>query len=129
MVNTITKQTIVDGERNLIVKAQISGDGSGEETNTVLVDISEFAGSPTEVKIVRVKANLVGFSAQLLWDADTNVKAADIIGDREVDSDFSRWGGTINDSGSGKTGDILITTLGLGSGDEGTIVLEMKKRG
>lgn len=132
MVATITNQILNDGERNLVVKVQISGDSAGDVTNRLIINVSDFAGYTSEafeLKINRLKANLVSFSAQLLWDADTNVKAYDIVGDRPVNDDFSKYGGLINDAGSGKTGDILISTSGLASGDEGTIVLEMKKRG
>lgn len=128
MVNTITKQTLVDGERNLVVKVQISGDGSGEETATNLIDVSTFANAPSEVKIRRIKGDLVGFSAQLVWDADTDVKIVDLNSTGEIDLDYTRFGGLINDAGSGKTGDIMLTTSGLGSGDEGTLTLEMQKR-
>lgn len=126
MVNTVTKQTLIDGERNLVVKVQISGDGSGEETNTNLIDISTYNLPNATCKINRIKAMLVGFSMQLIWDADTDVKAQDVrAGENEMD--FKKWGGLINNAGVGVTGDILFTTLGLGSGDEGTITLEMVK--
>ena len=126
MVNTVTKQTLVDGERNLVVKVQISGDGSGEETDTNLVNISEYSLPNATCKIKRIKATLVGFSMQLIWDADADVKAADVPSG-ENDMDYASWGGLINNAGVGVTGDILFTTLGLGSGDEGSIILEMVK--
>ncbi|KKN77960.1 hypothetical protein LCGC14_0355250 [marine sediment metagenome] len=129
MPNTITSQTINDGERNLIVKVKITGDGSGDESDTILVNVSEFAGSFTEVSILRVLPTLNGFSATLSWDADTNVKAMDLLDGDPTPICYKAFGGLINDAGNGKTGDILLTTLSLNSGDEGTIVLEMKKRG
>ena len=52
MANTITTQTIVDGERNLVTKTTILGDGSGEETATLLIDASTFSGAPDTVKIL-----------------------------------------------------------------------------
>lgn len=129
MVNTVTNQILNDGERNLIVKVQISGDGSGEESARLLIDVSTFANAPGEVKIRRITGDLVGFSAQLLWDADIDVKIVDLNSTGEIDLNYTRFGGLINDAGSGKTGDIMLTTSGLGSGDEGTIILEMWKRG
>jgi hypothetical protein len=43
MANTITKTTILDGPRNFVLLLNISGDGSGDETNTLIMDRSTFA--------------------------------------------------------------------------------------
>jgi hypothetical protein len=42
--------------------------------------------------------------------------------------DFSDVGGIPNPTGAGKTGDILITTLGLVAGDGISIILKLKKK-
>lgn len=127
MVNTITPQTIVDGERNVVSKIHIAGDGSGEETATQLLDVSAFTGTPATVKIVRLGGYLSGFSVELLWDATANVTITNIPADDEFEIDAVPYGGLINNAGTGITGDILFTTVGLGLGDKGTIILEMKK--
>ena len=125
MVNTVEVQTLVSGPRNLVLKVHIDGDGSGEETDTLIVDASAYGAS--EVKIMGVHGDFSGFTAELEWDATTNVHAMNIP-DYDVDADFTKFGGLINNAGAGKTGDILITTTGLGLGDTGHLILEMKKK-
>jgi hypothetical protein len=65
MSNIIETQTIVDGSRNLVVRAHIDGDGSGDETYTNLIDASSYTPAFTEVKLMRIDSNLIGFSAEL----------------------------------------------------------------
>lgn len=127
---TITTQTLMDGARNVVQKFHL--DGASEETNATLVDVSALNGFSegefTEVKITAVQSSLTGFSATLHWDATANVDALQLLEGDQVRQCYEQFGGLINASGAGKTGDILISTNGLGAGDEGTIVLEMWKR-
>lgn len=129
MPNTITLQTLHDGPRNLVVKVKLTGDGSGDETDTVLINVSEYTKPFTEVRIMKILPSLQGFSATLSWDADTNVPAVSILEGHSTPMDYCHIGGLSNDAGVGKTGDILLTTRSLNNGDEGTLVLEMKKKG
>lgn len=68
MSNIIETQTIVDGSRNLVVRAHIDGDGSGDESHTVLIDASEYTPPFTEVKLMQIESNLVGFTMELIWE-------------------------------------------------------------
>lgn len=126
MANTVTITTILDGVRNLIKKIDIVGDGSGEETDTNIVDVS--AHGCTAVSILKEYHQLNGFSARLEWDATTDTVAfATIEGEGGID--FNQLSGPVNNnSGTGKTGDIFLTTVGLGSGDSGSLVLVMRKK-
>lgn len=128
MPNTITKQTLQNGPRNVVVKATISGDGSGEESATKLIDMSDYTSTATYLKIKKVDANLRGFDMTLAWDASTDV---DIMSLDDGDSvhDFTEIGGLPNTEASGFTGDIMFTTVGLGSGDTGSIVFWLQKHG
>lgn len=127
MANIIEKQTIVDGSRNLVVKVHIDGDGSGEETNTVLIDASTYTPAFTDLKLMKIQSNFVGFTAELIWDATTNVHGWEIP-DYEQVQEFREVGGIPNSAGPGKTGDVLITTTGLGAGDTGHALLYFKKK-
>jgi hypothetical protein len=49
--------------------------------------------------------------------------------DKDVCQKFSKVGGLINNAGTGKTGDLVITTAGLGAGDTVELVVYVKKRG
>ena len=130
MANSITKQTIIDGSKNLVVKIHIEGDGSGEETNTVLIDASSYSPAFTDETLVGIHATLSGFTADLHWDATANVPLINIP-DFEYNLNGKQigwFGGLPNNAGAGKTGDILMTTIGLGANDHGTIILEIKKK-
>lgn len=131
MANTIDTRTIHDGNRNLVVEAFILGDASGEETATQLIDVSGYAGHGVdwdEVAVTKIVHSLTGFSVNLLWDATTDDEFAQISGDNAGTLDYSDVGGLINPGSTGFTGDIMFTTIGLGSGDKGNIVLHMRKR-
>lgn len=126
MVNVVDVNTLHDGERNAVFHIRIEGDGSGEESATSLIDISTLKGAPSRVKIRAVDGKLTGFSASLLWDATTDELAAEVpAGTSFLDTDM--YGGIINNAGAGVTGDINITTVGLGAGDNGVIILEVRK--
>jgi hypothetical protein len=127
MANTIATQTLVDGNRNLVVKINITGDASGDETVALVIDASTYAAmtSTSEVKINVISSNLGSFDAQLNWDATTDVMAWALTSGSSV-MDFRPFGGLKNNSGAGKTGDILLSTTGLGA-EKGTILIEMEK--
>jgi hypothetical protein len=129
MANTITKTTILDGARHLVVNVNVSGDGSGDETGTIIVDRSTFA--PTtglETVVEQVFGMLSGFKATILADATTDLVLCQLPDGQPVNYDWRDYGGiSSNKAGTGFTGDILLTTSGLGSGELGTFTLVMRK--
>lgn len=127
MSNSITTQTILDGPLNAVIKVLIDGDGiEGDESSTNILDTSGLSGSPSTVKLIGLKAHLSGFSVDLEWDASTNVVAVTIPGDDDVNQDYRQFGGIINNAGSGVTGDIDISTAGLGD-ESGYFIMELQK--
>jgi hypothetical protein len=66
-------------------------------------------------------------SVKLLWDATTDTICWDLNANYADSEDFTEFGGLANTSGSGKTGDINLTTTGAGSGDSYVIVLTLIK--
>ncbi len=125
MANTIARQVLFDGSRKHVERFTIIGDGSGEETATLVNAVSGNMGVTT--KFVRVDANLSGFSARLLWDASTPVFFQQLVSDEPIIHDYYDYGGIINNAGAGVTGDIKITTSGLGNGDSGSITFVTMK--
>ena len=126
MANTIEKQVINDGKLNYKVKVHIDGDGSGDEAATLLIDVSTLNHAPTGLVLISVNSALVGFTAELEWDATTNIHFWEI-----PDYDHSinlGEAGIPNNAGAGVTGDVDITTTGLGAGDTGHMVLLFEKR-
>jgi len=135
MADTVTSQTIEDTPHKLVMKFTNTSDGTGESA-VQKVDVSAFtAGSRidsttvstcTDVRIDKIYYNNSGMSVKLLWDASTDVEAIHLK-DTQGEFDFSSFGGLKNNSGSGKTGDIMFTTVGHSNTDFYWVVLEMTK--
>tara|TARA_Y100001937_G_scaffold32597_1_gene46522 strand:- start:51 stop:458 length:408 start_codon:yes stop_codon:yes gene_type:complete len=131
MADAVTTQTIIDGERNCVMKFTNVSDGTGESA-VAKVDVSALASNSagtacSEVRVMRISHAIVGMSVQLFLDATSNVLLMELAESSNGHMDFKDFGGLPNNAGSGKTGDILITTKGHSSGDTYSIVLEMIK--
>ena len=133
MAHTVESQTIIDGSKNLVVKIHIHGDGaSGDLSAQTLVDASAFTPAYTNCHLLGVHSTLNGFTAELLWDATTDVHAISLPDYQfNLNGEQLGWfGGIPNNAGTGRTGDINITTFGLSAAtDHGTIILELQKNG
>lgn len=126
MANTLTKQVIQETDRYAVVKFQILGDGSGDETYTMFLDISaDLASAPSEVTIKKLIYAVCDLNVVLEWDATVNTDLL-FVPSGSGTLDFHDFGGIPNNAGSGKTGDILFSTNNLGSGEVATIILELK---
>ena len=126
MAGTITIQTIIDGSRNTVIKATIGGDA--DITKGVLFNASAYVGANTNNKLMKIEFGLDGFDARLLWDADTDVDLIALPENYLETQCYKFFGGIPNNGGTGRTGDILITTTGLTAGDDGHIILYIKKK-
>ena len=131
MADAVTTQTIMDGERNCIMKFTNVSDGSGESA-VAKVDVSALSAnsegvSCSEVRVMRVSHAIVGMSVQMFLNATSNVLLMELAESSNGHMDFQDFSGLSNNAGSGKTGDILFTTKGHSSGDTYSIVLEMIK--
>tara|TARA_R100000655_G_scaffold97311_1_gene140181 strand:- start:2106 stop:2513 length:408 start_codon:yes stop_codon:yes gene_type:complete len=131
MADAVTSQTIIDGERNCIMKFTNVSDGTGESA-VAKVDVSALTSnsagvSCSEVRVLRVSHAIVGMSVQLFLNATSNVLLMELAESSNGHMDFADFGGLPNNAGSGKNGDILFTTKGHYSGDTYSITLEMVK--
>ena len=131
MADAVTTQTIIDGERNCIMKFTNVSDGSGESA-VAKVDVSALTSNAagvacSEVRVMRVSHAIVGMSVQMFLNATANVLLMELAESSNGHMDFKDFGGLPNNAGSGKNGDILFTTKGHSSGDTYSIVLEMVK--
>jgi hypothetical protein len=124
MADAVTAQTLVDSERNVVMKFTNISDGTGESA-VLKVDVSTLAGAPTSVRIDRIDYDIAGMAVNILWDADTDATCIVLAGHGTLD--FGCVGGLQNNAGTGKTGDILFTTIGHSANDTYSIVLHMKK--
>jgi len=131
MADAVSTTEIEDGSRFFTAQFTNTSDGTGEAA-VKKIDVSALAvtnhGRPcTGVRINRIWWRTVGMSVRILWDATSNVNAWDCKTDDEGSIDFSDFDGLRNYAGSGKTGDVLFTTTGHGSGDTYIIVIECIK--
>ena len=131
MADAVTSQTIIDGERNCVMKFTNVSDGSGESA-VAKVDVSALSSnsegvSCSEVRVMRVSHAIVGMSVQMFLNATSNVLLMELAESSNGHMDFTDFGGIPNNAGSGKDGDVLFTTKGHSSGDTYSIVLEMVK--
>jgi hypothetical protein len=130
MADAVGTQILVDDTRRAVFKFTNISDGTGE-TGVVKIDVSTLApyqgAACTGVSIQTVDAITVGMALNLLWDASTDVFIFGLGENDFFSFDFSRFGGLTNNSGAGKTGDVLFTTVGATAGDKYTIIMEVLK--
>ena len=132
MADALTSTIISDGTNKAVIQLTNLSDGTGESAVNK-VDVSALAAREdgtacSGVVIEKVSHSIIGFTqVQLLFDATTNTIALGLAQDSNGHMDFSEFGGLKNTAGSGKTGDILLTTIGASSNDSYVIVLELLK--
>ena len=131
MADTVTSQTIQDGERVAVLKFTNVSDGTGESA-VKKVDVSALttnsAGeSCTSVSIARIYWACVGMRVNIEFDASTNVLAIPLPADSTGDEYYDLFSGIPNNAGSGITRDIDFTTVGHSSGDAYSIILVLNK--
>lgn len=135
MAHTVTSQVLVDGSKITIVKINIKGQAATatELVKYAIFDASAYRTGSLENKLYRIQYCLNGFSAELFWNAATDIPLMSIAADHPTNHEFFNgeegFGGLPNNAASGKTGDILITTNGLASSTkDGFIILYVKER-
>tara|TARA_R110000787_G_scaffold20545_5_gene60969 strand:- start:498 stop:902 length:405 start_codon:yes stop_codon:yes gene_type:complete len=133
MADAVTVTTVQDGPRKAVIYCTNTSDGTGESA-VVKVDVSALASlqdgtACTGVRIEKITFTNVGMGVKLLWDATTDVIAAELPADYSDTLDYSDMSGLPNVAASGgNTGDIQLTTVGHGSGDTYSIVLHCLKQ-
>tara|TARA_R110000796_G_scaffold62266_1_gene143691 strand:+ start:38 stop:442 length:405 start_codon:yes stop_codon:yes gene_type:complete len=133
MADAVTATKVEDGPKKATFYLTNTSDGSGESAVTK-VDVSALATlqdgtACTGVRIEKITFTTVGMSVKILWDASTDVIAAELPSDYSDTLDYSDISGLPNVAASGgNTGDIQLTTLGHSSGDTYSIVLHCLKQ-
>ena len=126
MADAVTSQTLVDGERNVVMKFTNISDGTGEAAVTK-VTASALGGSPANLRIDRIIASTYGMQVNILWDATTPVTAWVLSQSECNDYDFRHFGGLKNNGGAGVTGNIKFSTVGASAGDSYSVILHLSK--
>jgi|TARA_R100001126_G_C4827592_1_gene150049 hypothetical protein len=131
MADTVTSQTIQDGEKTAVLKFTNVSDGTGESA-VKKVDVSALttnsAGETcTSVSVSRIYWACRGMGVNIEFDATSNVLITGLPSDSTGDEYYDIFTGIPNNAGSGKTGDIDFTTVGHSSGDTYSIILVLTK--
>ncbi len=132
MADAVTVTTVEDGPKKAVFYLTNTSDGTGESAVTK-IDISELSSlqdgtACTGVRIQKITFTNVGMGVKLLWDATTDVIAAQLPADYSDTLDYSDMSGLPNVAASGgNTGDIQLTTIGHSSGDTYSVVIHCSK--
>jgi hypothetical protein len=131
VADVVASQTIIDGQKTAVLKLTNVSDGGGEAA-VVKVDVSALTALPngtvcTGVVIEKIWWQCIGMKVQLLWDATTNLFCIELGENQSGHHDYTDFGGFPNNAGSGKTGDLLFTTVGHTRADTYTVILYMRK--
>ena len=132
MADAVTSQTLIDGHNKAVIKFTNVSDGSGESA-VKKVDVSALSNSGdgvacSGVVIERIWWQCIGMKVKILWDATTDAFCIELGENQSGDHDYTSFGGLTNNAGSGKTGDLMFTTVGHTSADTYTIILYMRKK-
>ncbi len=116
MADAVATQTLYDGTKRVVQKFTNISDGSGESA-VKKVDVSALTtgldgAACTGVVIERIWWQCIGMKVQILWDATTDVLCIELGENQSGNHEYSVFGGLTNNSGSGKTGDLMFTTVG-----------------
>lgn len=147
MANLIRQQKIIDSNKRALIKYVVVSDGS-QQSNTVLVNVSTLtfamnangyiASTDSDTKatyrttIKRIFGQVCSANAKLKlqWHGDANSEIV-TMSSGSFDYDFQSMGdgATIPNPEANSSGDVLISTAGLASGDLVTLFIDLKKDG
>jgi hypothetical protein len=132
MADAVTSQTLIDGPNKAVIKFTNVSDGSGESA-VKKVDVSALSSSAdgvacSGVVIERIWWQCIGMKVKILWDATTDAFCIELGENQSGDHDYTSFGGLTNNAGSGKTGDVMFTTVGHASSYTYTIILYVRKK-
>lgn len=131
MADAVTSQTLIDGERMVIMKFTNISDGTGESA-VLKVDVSTLNASASGKTCNRVTVTKIfiashGMEVRMLFDATTDVPFYLSSPGATQMLDMTSFGGITNNAGTGVTGDIVFTTADASAGDTYWTILEMVK--
>jgi hypothetical protein len=131
MANTVTVTKILNTTKYDVIKLDVIGDGSGDETSTVVYDYSADSYAADSKSAARIEKmwNIVDGTASIdfLWDGAAQVYAWSAPQySPGTPIDFSSFGGVSNHATT-PTGDLVFNTVNLGSGDHCHSMIVIRK--
>lgn len=147
MANLIRQQKIIDSNKRALIKYVVVSDGT-QQSNSILINVSTLAFAMnangyiastdadtkanyrTTIKRVFGQVSSSSGKLKLQWHGDANSEIV-TMSNGSFDYDFQSMGdgATIPNPEANTSGDILISTTGLSSGDLVTLFVDMKKDG
>jgi len=136
MADVNTNTIIIDGPQKFVASFVHTYVDTTEATPVKKVDVSELAKNPvngnpcTGVRIVKVTYSAVGLNLRIFWNASTQVLALETPPNYSDNYDFSSFSGIPNTGTfgtAGNDGDIYFGTVGEGTADTYTVVMECIK--
>lgn len=133
MANVTSTQILVDGPRNVVIKYDGILDTS-DLSLTTLVDPATLSALDangtlaTKLRIDKIVFDIEDTLALYLsWDANTDVRIGQFVGRGKIDA--HKFGGLTDNSGTGRTGKILVSTQGWAASAvlSFSVILEMVK--
>lgn len=128
MANVITKQTIIDNDRNVVVLVTGILDTSDMALDTIL-DVSALVPAATAAALIKIDYSVSSqLALQIFWDADTDDNLLMLTGAHDLCAE--RFGGLQNPKSAGFTGDVVMKTTGWTSGIQTfTALFQFTKQG
>jgi len=131
MADSPTSQILVDNQTTAVMLFTNVSDGTGEslvtKVNVANLSVNALGQTCNGVSVQKIHTACHGMEFRLFWDATTDVIFFASAQNNQFTFDFSSFGGLRNNSGTGKTGNILLSTFDQSLGDTYTLVLEMTK--
>ena len=133
MADTVSTQIIQDGSKQAIIKVTAVV-GNTDVVTSTMVDVSSLSVDPvsrrpcTGAVLAKLVYVGVGVGVKLEWDATANVLIFDLPVNWTEEYDFSDFTGIPNNAGTGKTGDIVATTVAPSAGDTYTFIFTVNKQ-
>ena len=126
----VTTQILHDGDKTAIMK--FTWDTGSAETTVTKVDVSALSVRKGKNACASVAIEQVWYSitsdtvVDVIWDATANITAMSLLGDGH--QDYRSVGPISNQTTTGKTGDILFSTIGTPAATSRyTITLALRK--
>lgn len=127
MADTVSTNVIFSSSSRRVIQCLSVSDGSGE-SGAVKIDKSTLTGmngaEPSKFAVNKIVSNVDGMRVDIYFDRGTDVKIATCGQGWQV-RDFHKFGGFV-DTGSGGTGDVILTTTGHTSGDSYDILIDVR---
>jgi hypothetical protein len=115
MADAVTSTILIDGPKNYVVHLTNLSDGTGEN-GVKKVDISTvtFPTGANAPHLILLKYNFSTFNMGVLlqWEATSSTQILFFPSNYTDEHDFSDIGGIPNNSGTGRTGSVLLSTIG-----------------